>query len=110
MNTAVMTYEQAAAQLGMSVAWLRKQVAADLVPHTRLGRAVRFTAEQLAAILSSRAVEPPPRRHRRGPVLSSTTPPPGTPSPTWPPPSPPTPSGPANPPHETRKSSQAVAR
>lgn len=103
MNT--MTYQQAAAELGMSESWLRKQVAAELVPYTRLGRAVRFTPEQIATILASNAVEPAPRRRRL--ALASTT----TPGPSWPPPSPPTPTGPVNPPHEsrTRKPSRAVA-
>lgn len=44
------TWNEAAAEIGMSVSWLKKQVTARLVPHQRYGRVVRFTDEQIAAI------------------------------------------------------------
>jgi excisionase family DNA binding protein len=43
--------EQAAARIGMSVSWLRKQTAAGLFPCYRIGRAVRFDLQQLEAWL-----------------------------------------------------------
>lgn len=44
------TYEQAAEELNISVAWLKKQVQARLIPHCRYGRSVRFTDADLSAI------------------------------------------------------------
>jgi len=37
--------------------WLRRGVSARRLPHTRVGREIRFTRDQAAAILASRAVE-----------------------------------------------------
>lgn len=54
MNTTpeVFTIIEAARVLRVPEGWLRKKVTAGLVPHTRLGKHVRFTAGHLAQILS----------------------------------------------------------
>lgn len=44
------TYEQAAEELNVSVAFLKKNAQARLIPHQRYGRAVRFTDADLLAI------------------------------------------------------------
>ena len=51
-------FETAAAWLRVSESWLRKQVARRLVPHTRLGRNVRFTEADLEAISEAGHVAP----------------------------------------------------
>jgi gamma-glutamylcysteine synthetase len=43
-------FETAAAQLGLSPAWLKKHI--KRLPHTRYGHLVRFTPEQVAEIRS----------------------------------------------------------
>lgn len=48
---------EAAAWLGVSVSWLEKKVAAREVPHTRLGRSVRFSADHLAEIVADGEVK-----------------------------------------------------
>jgi hypothetical protein len=64
-------FEAAAEFLGISESWLRPQVAARAVPHTRLGRRVLFSADQLVQIVAANAVEPGPSpaavvmRHQR---------------------------------------------
>ena len=49
---------QAAAWLGIGEYGLRKLVAARRVPHTRIGRNVRFTQEDLDRIAATGHVEP----------------------------------------------------
>lgn len=49
---ALLTIDEAAALLRVPRSWLRDRVSARLVPHTRLGRHVRFTAEHLAQIIA----------------------------------------------------------
>lgn len=58
MTAALRNFTEAAEWLNVSESWLRKQVAARLVPHTRLGRNVRFTDENLQAIAERGRVEP----------------------------------------------------
>lgn len=70
----------AAEQLGVSYDWLKKRAAARTVPCTRLGRSVRFSAENLEAIVRAgetrpyppgqpyMVAEPPPTRRRRSRV------------------------------------------
>ncbi len=43
----LLTIEQAAVALAVPRSWLRDKVTARQVPHTRLGRHVRFTEEHL---------------------------------------------------------------
>lgn len=69
----LLTVQQAAAQLNVPVSWLRGRVANRAVACTRLGRHVRFTQAQLAAIVAAaeqpRTDDPPAgltRRSRRG--------------------------------------------
>ena len=47
----LLTTSEAARRLHVSTSWLKKQVAAGKVPHTRLGRSVRFSAGQLLEIV-----------------------------------------------------------
>jgi excisionase family DNA binding protein len=68
----LLTIEEAAEVLSVPVSWLRKRVANHTVACTRLGRHVRFTREQVAAIIDGAAqpvVAPPltglTRRSRR---------------------------------------------
>ncbi|MHB2023128.1 MAG: helix-turn-helix domain-containing protein [Mycobacteriales bacterium] len=65
---ALLTIPQAAAVLNVAENWLRKKVTAAQVPHTRLGRHVRFTEEHLRQIVAAgeQAVPPSPPRGRRG--------------------------------------------
>lgn len=53
MPAALFTIDEAAAVLHVPRSWLRDRVSARLVPHTRLGRHVRFTPEHLAQIIAS---------------------------------------------------------
>lgn len=49
----LMTIDEAAEALRVPRSWLRDRVSARLVPHTRLGRHVRFTPAHLAQIIAS---------------------------------------------------------
>jgi excisionase family DNA binding protein len=53
------TISEAAILLNVPEGWLRKKVTAVLVPHTRLGKHVRFTADHLRRIVTDGTVEPP---------------------------------------------------
>lgn len=46
----LLTVEQAAERLSIGKKWLANQARADLVPHRRLGRSIRFSEDDLAAI------------------------------------------------------------
>jgi len=48
----VFTIVEAAQLLRVPEGWLRKKVSAGLVPHTRLGKHVRFTGAHLEQILA----------------------------------------------------------
>ncbi len=68
----LLTVEQAAALLAVPPSWLKQRVAAHAIACTRLGRHVRFTHEQLTALIaaSEQPVAPAPmtgltRRSRR---------------------------------------------
>jgi excisionase family DNA binding protein len=74
------TIPEAAEVLRVPEGWLRKKVTAGVVPHTRLGKHVRFTAEHLRQIIAAGDVEPTvalavgahglsPRARRVGPAL-----------------------------------------
>lgn len=52
MTPEVFTIVEAARLLRVPEGWLRKKVTAGLVPHTRLGKHVRFTTSHLAQILA----------------------------------------------------------
>lgn len=64
----------AAAWLGKSESWLRKQVALGLVPHSKVGRDVRFTDEHLEEIVLDGEVRPkaPLRKKDSGRKTSAT--------------------------------------
>lgn len=48
----IYTIVEAARLLRVPEGWLRKKVTAGVVPHTRLGKHVRFTAAHLAQIIA----------------------------------------------------------
>jgi excisionase family DNA binding protein len=52
------TIVEAAELLRVPEGWLRKRVSAHAVPHTRLGKHVRFTAEQLREITAKAELQP----------------------------------------------------
>jgi excisionase family DNA binding protein len=52
------TIPEAAEALRVPEGWLRKKVTAGSVPHSRLGKHVRFTTEHLRQIVVAGAVEP----------------------------------------------------
>ncbi|MGH3264858.1 MAG: helix-turn-helix domain-containing protein [Trebonia sp.] len=54
------TIAEAATLLHVPEGWLRKKVTAGSVPHTRLGKHVRFTVDHLHRIVVSGEVEPAP--------------------------------------------------
>lgn len=49
----LLTISEAAAELNVPENWLRKKVSAGQVPHTRIGRHVRFTEEHLRQIVTA---------------------------------------------------------
>jgi excisionase family DNA binding protein len=60
---------QAAAILNVPRTWLRDKVTARAVPHTRIGRHVRFTEAHLVAIIEhGQKTAPTPAEDSRGPV------------------------------------------
>jgi len=54
----VFTIAEAATVLRVPEGWLRKKVTAGLVPHTRLGKHVRFTGAHLVQILAAGEADP----------------------------------------------------
>jgi Helix-turn-helix domain len=56
MSTRTMGVDQVAAELGASEEWVRRQCRAGRFPHHRIARRLRFTDEDLAAILAVMAV------------------------------------------------------
>ena len=62
-ETAVITYSPAEAGglIGQTENWMKEKARAGLIPHSRIGRAIRFTPRQLAEIV--RAGEQRPRPH-----------------------------------------------
>lgn len=52
------TTDQAAGELGCTPKWLQEQAHAKRVPHLRVGRFYRFTAEHLEQIRQSWEVRP----------------------------------------------------
>lgn len=58
------TITEAAERLNVPRTWLRDKVTARAVPHTRLGRHVRFTEEHLSEIVSAGSCSVLSLRHR----------------------------------------------
>lgn len=56
----LLDYAAAAQALGISEPWLKKETQAGRVPCVRLGRAVRFSEENLDAIVAARTQRPKP--------------------------------------------------
>jgi excisionase family DNA binding protein len=61
-----MTTQEAAEYLSVTYDWLKRQVAANLVPHTKLGKFVRFTPEHLDQIVSAGERGPASPSMKRG--------------------------------------------
>ena len=81
------TIKEASRILSVPESWLRKRVSARGVPHTRLGKHVRFSAKQLLQVIalgeSTTATAPPSgnglsSRARRAPRSEAAVPPPGS--------------------------------
>jgi excisionase family DNA binding protein len=51
----LLTIDEAAAMLSVPISWLKQRVASHSVGCTRLGRHIRFTREQVAAIIDAAA-------------------------------------------------------
>lgn len=58
MTGALLTAEQAGELLGVPASWVLAEARADRIPHVRLGRYVRFDADELALWWRSRAQGP----------------------------------------------------
>jgi hypothetical protein len=54
----LLDFAAAAARLGVTQSWLERQATARTVPHRRLGRVIRFSEDDLAAIVAAHAVTP----------------------------------------------------
>lgn len=52
-NTSMYTVTQAAQILGLSVTWIYSRTGKKAIPHHKFGKYIRFTASDIAAILSS---------------------------------------------------------
>ncbi|WP_405598127.1 MULTISPECIES: helix-turn-helix domain-containing protein [unclassified Streptomyces] len=57
------TAEQAARVLQVPPSWLRKKAAAGAIPHTRIGRHLRFSAHDLHRLITTGQREPTDARH-----------------------------------------------
>lgn len=60
----LLTYEEAAQELCVSVAWLKKEVQARRVPFRKLGHLTRFTEQDLQTIADQAAVAPIEKQRR----------------------------------------------
>lgn len=58
------TADQAAALLQASPSWLRKKATARAIPCTFVGKHLRFSAHDLAMIITTGAYTPPDQRRR----------------------------------------------
>lgn len=58
----IYTIAEAARLLRVPEGWLRKKVTAGAVPHTRLGKHVRFTADHLRRIVAAGEAQPATRQ------------------------------------------------
>jgi excisionase family DNA binding protein len=67
---ALLDAEGAAKLLGVPASWILAEARADRVPHMRLGRYVRFDADELRAWASARSRGPRARRTGSRPVSS----------------------------------------
>lgn len=56
--THLLTYRESAQLLGLAEGTLRIWVSAGRIPYTKLGKSVRFTPEQIEAIIHRGAVNP----------------------------------------------------
>ena len=58
-DSALLTFTEAASWLAVTESWLRLAVAAKRVPHRRIGRAVRFSPDDLNQIVAAATVTVP---------------------------------------------------
>jgi excisionase family DNA binding protein len=70
-NQLLYTPAEAAKQLRIRESWLRRQAAARQIPCTFLGKHLRFSAADLAAIVAQNGQAPTGRRPRRRPSRST---------------------------------------
>lgn len=56
MTGPLLTKTELAEHLGVPEGWVTKAVTARLIPHTRLGKHVRFSEDDVAAIVKSNRV------------------------------------------------------
>lgn len=68
----ILTYAQAAERLRVPERWLRRNI--SRLPHSKKGRVVTFTEDDLSAIESMHHVEPPPSAVVAGSDLSALRP------------------------------------
>lgn len=59
------TPAEAAERLKVTESWLKKRVAARTIPHTRIGRHIRFSDNDLAALVAQSEVSPSTSLRRR---------------------------------------------
>jgi excisionase family DNA binding protein len=70
----LLTMHEVARILGVSYSWLKKEVARGGVTHTRLGRAVRFSMNQVEELVVTRqqvAADRAARRRNRSGAVNS---------------------------------------
>ncbi|MGK5534377.1 helix-turn-helix domain-containing protein, partial [Streptomyces sp. URMC 129] len=65
--------EEVASVLGCSVWWVKDRARRRLIPFTRVGRAYRFSTEQLAEIIRLHEERPTRAAQRPGPALDAPT-------------------------------------
>lgn len=63
----LLTVQQLATYLNVSAGWVRKGILTRTLPHTKLGKSVRFTPAQVDEILRGGAVETGPEESTRTP-------------------------------------------
>lgn len=56
LHAPTMDAKAAASYLGMSQAWIRKQVSGKTLPYLKIGRSVRFKLEDLSAYVEAHRV------------------------------------------------------
>jgi hypothetical protein len=98
---------EAACQLCVSREWLRKQVTAERVACTRLGRKVLFTDEQISQIIADHVQPVANHRPRLSIVGTKSSPPPPPPPPRRPSVPPTQPRQPGRPTQPTKSTSAA---
>ena len=66
----LLSIEQVAEALNMSIGWVRKGVLERTLPHTKIGRSIRFTPEHIEQIIAA-GERPPIQRPDHAPGRGS---------------------------------------